>query len=74
MVRPASGMSIGRRLSLAFAAAIVPLIGCVFAGVSTLPTIERQLGQMVQVDQKKGALAAAIGNDVRSLNIYPPPS
>jgi len=70
MVRPASGMSIGRRLSLAFAAAIVPLIGCVFAGVSTLPTIERQLGQMVQVDQKKGALAAAIGNDVRSLNIY----
>ena len=68
--RSTRGMSIGRRLSLAFAAAIVPLVVCVFAGVSILPIIDRQLGEMVQVDQKKGALAAAIGNDVRSLNIY----
>jgi len=63
-------MSIGRRLGLAFAAAIVPLIVGVFAGVSILPLLDKQLAEMVQVDQKKGALAAAIGNDVRSLNIY----
>ena len=63
-------MSIGRRLGLAFAAAIVPLIVGVFAGVSILPLLDKQLSEMVQVDQKKGALAAAIGNDVRSLNIY----
>jgi methyl-accepting chemotaxis protein len=70
IARPAGGMSIGRRLSLAFAATIVPLILCVFAGVSILPIIDRQLEQMVHIDQKKGALTAAIGNDVRSLNIY----
>jgi methyl-accepting chemotaxis protein len=64
-----NNLRMGRRLGLAFAATLIPMMAAVLGGVLVLPTVESRLEDILQIDQRKSVLTAGIGAEMHRLHL-----